>query len=72
MLASDIRRAIERGFSLEASTASFLLTTIEGAAQCPPPPRRCDLSRGIQADDAAGTITFRLTEADPDFLYKLA
>ena len=72
VLASDIRRAIERGFSLEDSTASFLLTTIEGAAQCPTPPRRCDLSRGIQADDAAGTVTFRLTEPDPDFLYKLA
>ena len=71
-MASDIRRAIERGFALKDSTASFLLTTIEGAAQCPPPPRRCDLSRGIQADDAAGTITFRLTEPDPDFLYKLA
>ena len=32
----------------------------------------CDLSPGIRVDDAAGTITFRLTAADPDFLYKLA
>ena len=34
--------------------------------------RRCDLSSGIVVDDAARTITFRLSEPDPDFLYKLA
>ena len=28
--------------------------------------------RGILTDDAAGTVTFRLARADPDFLYKLA
>src|SRR5262249_11072595 len=27
---------------------------------------------GIVADDHADTVTFRLTKADPDFLYKLA
>ena len=35
-------------------------------------PRRCDLSAGIVTDDAAGTVTFHLGQADPDFLYKLA
>ena len=34
--------------------------------------RPCDLSSGIAVDDAARTITFRLSEPDPDFLYKLA
>ena len=29
------------------------------------------LSRGIAADDRAGTVTFHLTQPDPDFLYKL-
>ena len=32
----------------------------------------CDLSAGIVTNDAAGTVTFHLGQADPDFLYKLA
>jgi peptide/nickel transport system substrate-binding protein len=32
---------------------------------------RCDLSRGISADDRAGTVTFHLDTPDPDFLYEL-
>ncbi len=35
-------------------------------------PAHCDLSRGVEVDDAAGTITIRLVKADPDFLNKLA
>ena len=45
---------------------------IVGGAQCRKHPRRCDLSRGIVADDVAHTVTFHLTRPDPDFLYKLA
>ncbi len=30
-------------------------------------PPSCDLSRGVVADDAAGTVTFHLTEPDPEF-----
>ncbi len=36
------------------------------------PVPRCDLSEGIVTDEAAGTITFHLTEPDPDFLVSLA
>ena len=44
-----------------------------GAAACIKHPRRaCDLSKGIQTSDTAGTITFRLTAPDTDLLYKLA
>ena len=35
-------------------------------------PKRCDLSAGIVTNDATGMVTFRLAQADPDFLYKLA
>ena len=35
-------------------------------------PRRCDRSAGIVTDDAAGPVTLHLTQADPDFLYRLA
>ena len=45
---------------------------ILGARACQQHPKRCDLSAGIVTDDAAGTVTFRLAQADPDFLYKLA
>jgi ABC-type transport system substrate-binding protein len=37
----------------------------------PLPPTSCDLSRGVVPDDAARTVTFHLTEADPDFPRKL-
>ena len=45
---------------------------IVGGAQCRKHPKRCDLSRGIVADDVAHTVTFHLIRPDPDFLYKLA
>jgi peptide/nickel transport system substrate-binding protein len=47
-------------------------TGIRGAARCAGRKAACDLSTGIQVDDATGTITFRLTRPDPNFLYKLA
>ena len=45
---------------------------IVGANRCIERPRRCDLSHGIVANDAARTVTFHLVAPDPDFLYKLA
>ncbi len=45
---------------------------IVGASRCIERPRRCDLSDGIVANDAARTVTFHLVAADPNFLYKLA
>ena len=66
--ASDFRFALER--TLRAGRAGGYYAAIRGAAQCTP--ERCDLSRGIETDDAAGTIVVRLAEPDPDLLYKLA
>ena len=34
--------------------------------------RRCDLSEGIETDDAAGTVTIHLRRPDAEFLHKLA
>ena len=45
---------------------------IVGGDACAKTPKSCDLSKGIVADDAAGTVTFHLTAPDPDFLQKLA
>lgn len=33
--------------------------------------RRCDLSRGVVADDRAGTVAFHLSAPEPEFLYTL-
>jgi ABC-type transport system substrate-binding protein/DNA-binding SARP family transcriptional activator/streptogramin lyase len=66
----DFRHAIERVFAIGA--AAFQYTGIAGAVQCERAPGRCDLARGIVANDKAGTVTFHLTAPDPEFLYKLA
>jgi YVTN family beta-propeller protein len=68
--ASDFRRGIQRQLTIGANPAYY--TGITGAQRCQAQPRRCQLSAGITANDAAGTVTFHLTQADPDFLYKLA
>ena len=65
----DFRYALERVLDLNPTAASFL-DGIAGAAACAPG-KLCDL-RGVSVDDAARTVTFRLTSPDPDFLYKLA
>ncbi|MBO0815515.1 MAG: ABC transporter substrate-binding protein, partial [Actinobacteria bacterium] len=67
---SDVTRSFERLFQLGSSGAAYY-QAITGAAECQAAPQNCDLSRGIVADDRAGTVTFRLTQPDPDFLYKL-
>jgi YVTN family beta-propeller protein len=66
----DFRYALERVLDLNPAAASFL-DGIAGAAACGPG-KLCDLTQGVTVDDLAGTVTFRLTAPDPDFLYKLA
>jgi YVTN family beta-propeller protein len=68
--ASDFRRGIQRQLSFGDVPAYY--AGILGAPTCHQNPRRCDLAAGIVTNDAAGTVTFRLGQADPDFLYKLA
>jgi ABC-type transport system substrate-binding protein/class 3 adenylate cyclase/DNA-binding beta-propeller fold protein YncE len=65
----DFRQAIERVLLLGDPIAAGYFFTIDGAAECRP--GSCDLSAGIETDDAAGTVTFHLVEPDPDFLNKL-
>jgi YVTN family beta-propeller protein len=71
--ASDIRRGIKRQL-INGHVAAIpgYYDGILGASACRKNPRSCDLSAGIVTNDATGTITFHLTQADPDFLYKLA
>jgi YVTN family beta-propeller protein len=68
----DFRRAIERLFELRPSAyPAQYYVGIDGAGRCRPG-RKCDLSKGIQTDPLARTVTFHLTAADADFLTKLA
>ena len=68
--ATDFRSTFERDYALGSPTSDY--DGIVGGAQCRKHPKRCDLSRGIVADDVARTVTFHLIRPDPDFLYKLA
>ena len=71
--ASDFRYAIERVFRLREHPAIYPPDTfrgIRGAERCHW--RRCNLASGIETDDRARTIRFRLSAPDPDFLHQLA
>jgi YVTN family beta-propeller protein len=68
---ADFRYSLERLFALR-SVGTFLYAGIRGAARCDRRPLDCDLSRGVVADNGAGTVTFHLLAPDPDFPEKLA
>ena len=68
--ASDFRLGFERQITMGVNPGYY--QDILGAQACRRQPKRCDLSAGITTNDAAGTVTFRLSQADTDFLYKLA
>src|SRR5690242_3390197 len=70
--ASDFRRGMQRQLIVgPAAGIPDYYGGILGGSACIEHPKRCDLSAGIVTDDAAGRVTFRLVQADPDFLYKL-
>ncbi len=68
--ATDFRSTFERDYALGSPTSDY--DGIVGGAQCRKHPTRCDLSRGIVANDVARTVTFHLIRPDPNFLYELA
>ncbi len=71
--AFDFRYTLERNFKLgNLFPTPYYYDGIVGAARCEKNPKRCRLSHGIVADDAARTVTFHLSAPDPEFLYKLA
>jgi YVTN family beta-propeller protein len=78
VMAEDFRRGIERTFQVgdvsDESVGPYYYSSIVGADACGAgaPVQRCDLSAGIVTDEATQTVTFHLSQPDPDFLYKLA
>ena len=69
--ASDLRRELERLFVL-GSDAAPLFSALRGAHACARSPSSCNLSAGVLTDDRAGSVILRLTQPDPDLLFKLA
>jgi ABC-type transport system substrate-binding protein/DNA-binding SARP family transcriptional activator len=67
--AGDLRRALERVFRLDSPGAVFYLGLV-GAGACSK--SRCDLGRGVVADDRSGTVILHLRRPDAEFSYKLA
>jgi peptide/nickel transport system substrate-binding protein len=68
---SDFAASMLRQFTIPGPGVG-IYGGIVGAQKCISKPAACDLSAGVVADDAAGTVTFHLTAPDPDFLQKLA
>jgi ABC-type transport system substrate-binding protein/class 3 adenylate cyclase len=70
--AADLRASFERMLKLNGRNLPPFYSAIKGASECVAKPAACDLSSGIQTDDAGGIVTFNLIRPDPDFLYKLS
>jgi peptide/nickel transport system substrate-binding protein len=85
---SDLRRALERAFRVGPAPVVFFGALVGADACAKSDPRRpresqpplpvrghtppCDLSRGVVADDKAGTIILHLRQPDPELFNKLA
>ena len=70
--ASDFRESMERLLRLNGINLPAFYGSIVGADRCSAQAGRCDLRTGIEADDAARTVTIHLSAPDPDLLAKLA
>lgn len=69
--ASDVVASLTRQFEIPGPGVGMYASVV-GADVCIKTPKKCDLSKGVVADDRTGTVTFHLTGSDPDFLQKLA
>ena len=65
----DVRASVERMLVLGDPEGNDDLTAIRGAKRCTR--TGCDLSDGIEIDQAARTVTLHLSRPDPEFLHKL-
>ncbi len=69
---SDVLATMQRIFKVGSPTAGSFYGGIVGAAHCLKDALHCTLAGGVEADDAAGTVTFHLTQPDGEFFDKLA
>ena len=69
---SDFRRAFERVFRQGNEYGAAFLESVVGARACVAARTRCDLSKGVVANDRARTLTLHLTKPDSELPAKLA
>jgi peptide/nickel transport system substrate-binding protein len=67
----DVVASFQRIFKVTGPTAGTFYNGIVGADACIKTPATCTLDGGVVGDEAAGTITFHLTQPDPEFMFKL-
>ena len=71
--ASDVKYTFLRLFKIgQSPNAGSWYNVIVGGDACVKTPATCNLDQGVIANDAKGTVTFHLTQGDPEFLDKLA
>jgi peptide/nickel transport system substrate-binding protein len=68
----DVVASFERIFKVSSPTAGTFYNGIVGGAACLKKPATCDLSKGVVGNAKTGTVTIHLTDADPEFPFKLA
>jgi peptide/nickel transport system substrate-binding protein len=67
----DVKATFERLFKIgDSPNAGSWYNVIQGGDACVKTPKTCSLSQGITVK--GNTVTFNLTEADPEFLDKLS
>ncbi len=69
---SDVAASMRRIFKVGSPTAGSFYGGIVGADHCLKDPAHCTLGGGVEADDAAGTVTFHIIQPDGEFFAKLA
>ena len=69
---ADVVASFQRLFKVSNPNSGSWYNVLVGADACLKTPASCSLEGGVVADDASGTVTFHLTQADSEFLYKLA
>jgi peptide/nickel transport system substrate-binding protein len=67
----DVRFSMERFLRVTRRNFPEYFAGIIGARECVRRPARCDLSRGIETDPRARTVTIHLTRPEAGFLHKL-
>ncbi len=69
---ADVLASFRRIFKISGPTSGSFYGVLVGADRCLKSPADCTLAGGVVADPATNTITFHLTQPDPEFLDKLA
>ncbi len=69
---ADVLASMQRIFKVGSPTAGSFYGGIVGADRCLKDPAHCSLAGGVETDEAAGTVTFHLTQPDGEFFDKLA